>query len=77
MTQRILNFLRHAQQHRSLENTRSNRHHTYAIARQVTRHGQRQPDYAGLGGAIRGLANLAVIGSNRCGVNDHTTLAAG
>ena len=77
LAQRVLHFLRHAEQHRRLEDARGDGHDADAEARQFARDRQRHADDAALGGGIGGLADLAVEGRHRGGVDDHAALAGG
>ncbi|MND80576.1 hypothetical protein D3C80_723490 [compost metagenome] len=72
--QRIAHFLGHASHHRGFENARCDGHHTDAEARQFTGRRQGQAGDRALGGGVGGLTDLAVVGGNRGGVDDHPTL---
>ncbi|MNJ37217.1 hypothetical protein D3C77_320270 [compost metagenome] len=75
--QRITYFLGHAGHHRRFKNTGGNGHHTNAKTCQLTGRWQRQAGDGTLGGSIGGLADLAVVGGNRGGVDNDPTLTFG
>ena len=50
-------------------------HHADARRREVARRGQRHADHAALRGAVGDLADLAVVGGDRRGVDAHAALA--
>src|SRR6476620_4135637 len=73
--QRLLHGIRHAVDHRCPEDTRRDRHDPDAESRKLARHRQGHADDAGFGCRIRGLADLAFVRGDGCGVDDHAALA--
>ncbi len=75
--QRVLHLLRHAKQHGRAEDAGSDGHVADAVASQVARDRQGHADHAALGGAVGGLADLAVVGGHRGGGDHHAAFAGG
>ncbi len=67
--------LRRGGQQRGVEDARQDRVHTDEITAEVARDGERHTDDAALGGGVGSLADLAVFGSNRSGVDDRAAFA--
>ena len=64
-------------EHRRREDAGRDRDHADAVAGELARRRQRQRRDAALGGGIGRLADLALEGGDRGGVDDHPALAAG
>ncbi|MDT4842015.1 hypothetical protein FQZ97_758950 [compost metagenome] len=75
--QRVLHFLRHAEQHGRAEDAGGDGHVADAAAREVAGDGQGHADHAALRGAVGGLADLAVVGRDRGGRDQHAAFAGG
>ena len=70
----VLGFLRQPGHHGCLEDARGNGDHADQRARQFTGDRQRHRVHGPLGGGVGGLADLAVEGSDRGGVDDDAAL---
>src|SRR5262249_55565992 len=63
--------------HRGIKNARSNGHDANAMGSKLAGDRQGHAGDPGLGGRVRGLADLAFEGGDRSSVNDHTPFALG
>jgi hypothetical protein len=77
LAERVLHLLRQRLHHRGQEQARRDGVHADAVARQFAGDRQRHADHAGLRGRVGGLADLALEGGDRGGVDDHAALALG
>ena len=75
--QGVLHFLGHAKEHGRAKDARCNGHVADAVACQVAGDGQGHAHHATLGCAVGGLADLAVVGSDAGGGNQHSALTGG
>jgi DNA-binding transcriptional LysR family regulator len=77
VAQRLAHLLGQSVHHRGGEQPRQNGDAADAVAGEVARHGQRQARHPALGRRIGHLADLAVAGRDRGGVDDHPAAAVG
>ena len=73
--ERVARLLGQAGQQRRVEQARGDRAHADAGLGEVARGGERHADDAALGGRVGDLADLAVVGGDRGGVDAHAALA--
>ena len=76
LAERLARLLGQRGEQRRVEQARGDRADADARAREVARGRQRHPDHAALRGRVGDLADLAVEGRDRGGVDDHAALAA-
>src|SRR5215211_6797788 len=71
----LLRILGERREHRRLEDAGGYCYHPYAARGKFAGHRERERDDAALGGGVCGLPNLAVVGSDARGIDDHPALA--
>ena len=72
----VAGLLGERRQQRRVEEARRDRHHPHAARGHVARRRQRHADDAALGGGVGDLADLAVVGGDRGGVDADAALAS-
>src|SRR5215216_298215 len=71
----LLRLLGERREHRRLEDAGGYRYHPYTARGKFAGHRERERDDASLGGGVCGLPDLAVVGSDARGIDDHPALA--